>query len=152
MGNLNAKAMNITKLDCFQLMSPSLPLVYLTMEHCTVRNLLQETLQTTSFQKFKKKKKIFFFLAILCGKWDLSSLARTEPTSSALGEYSLYHWTTREILKTSSDMFDQLQHLLHTLHKSFFVCVYFICIYFYLSWNKKVKVKSLSRVRLFATP
>ena len=61
MGNLNAKAMNITKLDCFQLMSPSLPLVYLTMEHCTVRNLLQETLQTTSFQKFKKKKKRFFF-------------------------------------------------------------------------------------------
>ena len=33
-----------------------------------------------------------------------------------------------------------------------FFCVYFICIYFYLSWNKKVKVKSLSRVWLFATP
>ena len=131
---MNIKAINITKLDCFQLMSPSPPLVYLTMEHCTVRNLLQETLQTTSFQKLTKKKKRFFFLAILCGKWDLSSLARTEPTSSALGEYSLYHWTTREILKTSFDMFDQLQHLLHTLHKSFFVCVFYL--HLFLSFLK----------------
>ena len=33
-----------------------------------------------------------FFLAVLCGMWDLSSLTGNEPSPPALGEWSLNHW------------------------------------------------------------
>ena len=57
---------------------------------------------------FLKIKTLFIYLVMMglsCGMWDLIPQLGTEPRISALGAWSLSHWTTSEVPRL---MFDAL--------------------------------------------
>ena len=69
--------------------------------------------------------KILFYLAVLHGKWDLSSLTKKLTCAPRVKAQCLNHWTTREVLWLSDSWFTYLFGF-STLNMSFHCLLTFI--------------------------